>query len=100
LEFTPDRHSDAETLSQALKVISKSVQAINDKKKELEESQKMLELQKKIVCPNKDFQIFVPTRKFVGEGPMQLELGSSFSKIYYYLFNDVLVGFSTLLILS
>jgi hypothetical protein len=75
-------------------MISKSVQVINDKKKELEESQKMLELQKNIVCPNKDLQIFMPTRKYVAQGPLQLELGISFSKNFYYLFNDLLVRFN------
>lgn len=89
IKHEPDNDEKA-ALSDVLDNISEVVNSINETKRAAENMNKIVQIQKKLVCKN--VELLQPGRFFVKEGILQeVTKHGDFSVVYLCLFNDMFI---------
>eukprot|EP01094_Clydonella_sp_ATCC50884_P013095 TRINITY_DN23367_c0_g1_i1.p1 TRINITY_DN23367_c0_g1~~TRINITY_DN23367_c0_g1_i1.p1 ORF type:complete len:445 (-),score=75.27 TRINITY_DN23367_c0_g1_i1:97-1338(-) len=88
LRYTPPAHPDRAKLESALEKIQSITKEINEKKRDVDSSRLLIEIDKVLVGDG--FEVIAPTRRLVKRGTVKKH-GKKTSKSHLILFNDVLL---------
>ncbi|KAL6070710.1 RhoGEF domain containing protein [Balamuthia mandrillaris] len=92
LKYTPDSHPDYKDLQAAYEKVSSVVEVVNQKKRESEDMQKILEIQGTIQGLHEGLKLLEPARRLVMEGWMHKVAHHGRAQYrLFYLFTDLLI---------
>jgi hypothetical protein len=92
---TPSDHIDKPNIEKALVQVQEIAHLINQKKKEIESMEKLLEIESNVTDLPKGFKIVVPNRRLVREGPLiKVSKGRAQERVFF-LFNDIILYAAT-----
>jgi len=91
IKNTPESHPDHQELLRARDLIEKSVNTINDRKRDLEASEDLFVLQNQIEGVLDRGGLLSPARKLIEEADIRQIVDGKVSEAHYFFFNDLFV---------
>jgi len=89
LKATPVDHPDRTDLSEAFKKMSLVATYVNEKKRDVDALDRVLDIQEKLV--GKYDKLGEPHRRYITEGNLKIITGKKEKEHYWFLFNDLMV---------
>lgn len=91
LKFTWKTHVDYEPLTEALQHMISTANYINDKIKDYDKNQRLIEIRESIIGMKKDYIMDAHNRFMVKEGSLYQYNANKWKQHYFFLFNDRII---------